>query len=201
MAAETPATGFNMTNTGDAAKREAFSLWYNKRTLASSPGTLSTPSWELIGYKLESSDMGIDYETDETKKDILGNTFVNLSGAKRSFDLSTWNIVQGSQLQLDMVNALRYENQGGMAYLESGGDFCIVHHYVGTAGSAMLAERWKACSMKPTRLGGDGGANLTTDITITLGGDKEIGTAAISSAGVLTFTKTDAPASWPSTLS
>lgn len=200
MAAETPITGFNMTNTGDVAKREAFSLWYNKRTLASSPGTLSTPVWELVGYKLESADMGIDYETDETKKDIIGNTFVELAGPNRSFDLSDWNVIQGSQLQVDCVNALRYEKNGGMAYLESGGDFCLVHHYAGTS-SALLAERWKACSIKPGRLGGDGGANLTTDITITMGGDKEIGTAAISAGGVMTFTKTDAPSAWPSSLS
>ena len=198
MAAETPVTAFNMTTTGDAAKREAFSLWYNDR--ASGSGTLSSPVWELVGYKLESSDMGIDYETDETKKDILGNTFVNLSGANRSFDLSTWNIIQGSKLQVDAMNALRYEKEGGMAYLESGGDFCLVHHYAGTSGSAMLAERYKACSIKPTRLGGDGGANLTTDITVVLGGTKEIGTAAIA-AGVMTFTKTDAPSAWPASLS
>lgn len=198
MAAETPVTSFNMTNTGDAAKREAFSLWYNDR--ASGSGTLASPVWELVGYKLESADMSIDYETDETKKDILGNTFVNLNGPNRSFDLSSWNLVQGSKLQLDAMNALRYEKEGGMAYLESGGDFCLVHHYAGTAGSAMLAERWKACGIKPGRLGGDGGANLTTDITVTMGGDKEIGTAAIAS-GVMTFTKTDAPTAWPSSLS
>lgn len=194
MAAETPVTDFNLANTGDTAKREAFSLWYNSRV--SGGGTLSTPVWDLVGYKLESADMGIDYETDETKKDILGNTFVELAGPNRSFDLSGWNIVKGSAIQVDVMNALRYETVGGMAYLESGGDFCVVHHYAGTATSAMLAERWKACSIKPGRLGGDGGANLTTDITITMGGDKEIGTAAIAS-GVMTFTKTDAPAAWP----
>lgn len=197
MAAETPVSSFNMVNTGDAAKREALSLWYNDR--ASGTGTLASPVWELVGYKLESADMNIDYETDETKKDILGNTFVNLNGPKRSFDLSSWNLIQGSKLQVDVMNALRYEANGGMSYLENGGDFCLVHHYAGIAGSAMLAERWKACGMKPGRLGGDGGANLTTDITVTMGGDKEIGTAAISS-GTMTFTKTDAPSAWPSSL-
>lgn len=197
MAAETPVTAFNMANAGDTAKREAFSLWYNDR--ASGSGTLSTPVWDLVGYKLEAGDMSIDYETDETKKDILGNTFVELAGPNRSFDLSDWNLVQGSKLQVDCMNALRYEKEGGMAYLESGGDFCVVHHYAGSS-SAMLAERWKGCSMKPGRLGGDGGANLTTDITVTMGGDKEIGTAAIA-AGVMTFTKTDAPTAWPSALS
>ena len=195
MAAETPVTGFNMAHAGDTAKREAFSLWYNSKVTGG--GTASTPVWDLVGYKLESGDMSIEYETDETKKDILGNTFVELAGPKRSFDLSDWNIVQGSAIQVDCMNALRYEANGGMAYLESGGDFCLVHHYAGTAGTAMLAERWKGCSMKPGRLGGDGGANLTTDITITMGGDKEIGTASISS-GTMTFTKTDAPTLWPS---
>ena len=192
MAAETPITDFNMANAGDGAKREAFSLWYNT-------GTASTPAWDIVGYKLESGDMSIEYETDETKKDILGNTFVTLAGAKRSFDLSDWTIIQGNKLQVAVTNALRYENVGGMAFMESGGDFCIVQHYAGTAQSAMLAERYKACSIKPTRLGGDGGANLTTDISVVLGGDKEIGTAAIdASTGDMTFTKTDAPSVWPS---
>ena len=196
MSAETPVSAFNMSSTGSTAKREAFSLWYN--STISGTGTASTPSWDLVGYKLESADMNIDYETDETKKDILGNTFVELAGPKRTFDLSAWNIVQGSAIQVDVMNALRYENQGGVAFLESGGDFCLVHHYAGTSGSAMLAERWKGCSIKPGRLGGDGGGNLTTDITVVMGGDKEIGTAAIAS-GVMTFTKTDAPTAWPPT--
>lgn len=196
MASETPVTGFNMANVGDGAKREAFSLWYND--IASGSGTLASPSWEIVGYKLDNGDMSIDYETDETKHDILGNTFVTLAGPNRTFDLSDWTIIQGNKLQVDCMNALRYDANGGMSFLESGGDFCVVHHYAGTASSAMLAERYKGSSIKPTRLGGDGGGNLTTDITIVLGGDKEIGTAAIAS-GVLTFTKTDAPAAWPAT--
>lgn len=193
MAAETPITAFNMANNGDSAKREHLSLWYNSRICKN--GTLTNPQWILVGYKLTSSDMDIEFETDETKKDILGHTFNTLAGAKRSFDLSDWDVVQGCDLQVDVTNALRYEQT---SYLESGGDFCVVHHYAGAKDTAMLAERWKACGMKPTRQGGDGGGNLTMDIAVVMSGDKEIGTAAISN-GNLTFTKTEEPA-WPGVL-
>lgn len=198
MAAETAISAYNMANAGQSAKREALSLWYNCRVSHSgtTAGTLAAPVWELVGYKLTASDVSIEYTEDETKKDILGNTFVTLAGANRTMDLSDWDVVQGSHLQVDITNALRYEALG---YLESGGDFCLVHGYAGTDGTAMLAERWKASSIKPTREGGEGGGNLTLDATIVLGGEKEIGTAAISN-GVMTFTETEAP-SWPGTLS
>lgn len=200
MSAETAVNAFNMANTGDSAKREAMSIWYNCRVShdGTTAGTIAAPVWELVGYKLTAGDVGIDYTTDETQKDILGNTFATLAGANRSIDLSDWDVIKGSHLQVDIMNALRYEKTG-MAYLESGGDFCIVHHYAGTADTAMLAERWTGCSIKPSRLGGDGGGNLTQDATITFAGDKMIGTAAIAS-GVLTFTETEAPA-WPGSIS
>jgi hypothetical protein len=200
MAAETAVQDFNLANVGDSAKREALSIWYNCRVShdGSAAGTLASPVWELVGYKLTGGDVSVDYETDETKKDILGNTFVSLSGAKRSIDLSGWDTIKGSHLQVDIMNAMRYENNGGMAYLESGGDFCLVHHYAGSSG-AMLAERWSGCGIKPTRQGGDGGGNLTLDATVTFSGEKTIGTAAINGS-TMTFTETEAPA-WPGNIS
>ena len=64
----------------------------------------------------------------------------------------------------------------------------IVHLYAGTADSAMFAERYTACSIEPSSLGGAGGGSLSMPISVTYGGQRTTGTAAVSSAGVVTFT-------------
>ena len=67
-------------------------------------------------------------------------------------------------------------------------DMLIVHLYAGTADSAMFAERYEACSIRPSSLGGEGGGNLGMPLSVTYGGKRTTGTAAVSSAGVVTFT-------------
>ena len=64
----------------------------------------------------------------------------------------------------------------------------IVHAYAGTATTAMNAERYSSCAVKPSGLGGSGGGNIGMPIDITYGGTRELGTAAIAD-GVVTFTK------------
>ena len=63
-------------------------------------------------------------------------------------------------------------------------DMLIVHLYAGTANTAVFAERYSACSVLPTGLGGEGGGSIGMPIEVTYGGTRTTGTASISGATV-----------------
>ena len=67
-------------------------------------------------------------------------------------------------------------------------DVLIVHTYAGTANTAVFAERYPASAISVTGLGGEGGGRISMPIEITYGGERETGTASMSS-GVPTFSK------------
>lgn len=66
--------------------------------------------------------------------------------------------------------------------------FAIVHHYAGTAKTAVFAERYSASMVKPSSLGGEGGGYVGMPIDVTLGGTRTTGTASIAVGGAVTFT-------------
>lgn len=66
-------------------------------------------------------------------------------------------------------------------------DVLIVHHYAGAAKTAVFAERYDASMVKPSSLGGEGGGYVGMPIDVTLGGNRTVGTAAVSN-GTVTFT-------------
>ena len=63
-------------------------------------------------------------------------------------------------------------------------DMLVVHLYAGSAGAA-FAERYSACAVKPSGLGGS--ANVGMPLDVTFGGKRTVGTA-VSADGVITFT-------------
>jgi hypothetical protein len=65
-------------------------------------------------------------------------------------------------------------------------DLLVVHAYAGTAETAVFAERYPNSAIKPTGLGGS--ANVGMPLDVTFGGDRQVGTAAITDDGVV-FTK------------
>jgi hypothetical protein len=65
-------------------------------------------------------------------------------------------------------------------------DVLVVHAYAGTANTAVFAERNEASSIEVTGLGGAGGGNIEMPITVTYGGDRTVGTAAMAN-GTVTF--------------
>ena len=63
-------------------------------------------------------------------------------------------------------------------------DMLVVHLYAGTAKTAVFAERYSACSIKPSGLGGEGGGNIGMPIDVTFGGTRTTGTAAVKDSTV-----------------
>ena len=166
---------FNVTG-GQTVKRELLIAYLNT-------GTAQAPTWSPFGKRV--TDSSIDYAwNDDTSTDILGNTFTTLSKPQLSQSFDPYNLDGGDAALLKIWN-LAVKDQDYTALASQ--DVLIVHLYAGTADSAMVAERYSACAIRPSGLGGAGGGNVSMPIDVTYGGTRTLGTAAISD-GVVTFT-------------
>ncbi len=168
-------TTFN-TNSGETIKRELLVAYLNT-------GTSSTPVWSPLGKRVTDSEMSYDWGG-EASQDILGNNWSKMKKPTITQDFDPYDLDGGDAAALRIWNmAVRDQDYTALANQ----DMLIVHLYAGTANSAMFAERYSACSIAPGSLGGPGGESVGMPMSVTYGGQRTKGTAAISS-GVVTFT-------------
>lgn len=146
-------------------------------------GTATTPVWSPVGKRVEDSSMEFDWQ-EESKKDIFGETYTNLNDPIITQSFDPCELDSGDAALVKLWNqAIKDHNYAAMA----NNDMLIVHLYAGTADTAMFAERYAACMVKPTGLGGS--ANLGMPIDVTYGGKRTVGTAAKDAqTGAITFT-------------
>ena len=148
-------------------------------------GTSSNPTWSAVGKRVEDSSAEYDWQT-ETKKDILGSTYGTMKKPiiTQAFEPCELDSGDAAQKKLWDDGVL---NQDAQAMANQ--DMLIVHLYTtnGETSPASFAERYSACMVEITGLGGEGGGNLGMPINVTYGGTRTLGTATISS-GVVTFT-------------
>lgn len=166
-------------NTGDGktVKRELLVAYLNT-------GTSSTPVWSPLGKRVTDSEESLDWGS-ENSQDILGNNWSTLKKPVITQDFDPYDLDGGDVAALKIWNmAIKDQDYPAL----SAQDMLIVHLYAGTADSAMFAERYPSCSIVPSSLGGAGGGNVGMPISVTYGGKRATGTAAVSSAGVVTFT-------------
>lgn len=166
-------------NTGDGktVKRELLVAYLNT-------GTSSTPVWSPLGKRVTDSEESLDWGA-ENSQDILGNNWSTLKKPVITQDFDPYDLDGGDVAALKIWNvAIKDQDYPAL----SAQDMLIVHLYAGTADSAMFAERYPSCSIVPSSLGGAGGGNVGMPISVTYGGKRATGTAAVSSAGVVTFT-------------
>lgn len=164
---------FNTTS-GQTIERELLLLYLNT-------GTTSTPAWSVIGKRVEDSSAEYDWST-ESKTDILGNTYTNMKKPVITQTFDPCELDGSDTAQVKLWN-LAVKDQDASALAAQ--DMLIVHCYAGTANSAMFAERYSACAVEITGIGGSGTVDMP--INVTFGGTRTLGTAAIA-AGVCTFT-------------
>ena len=147
-------------------------------------GTNGSPTWKAIGKRVEDSSMEYDWG-EETSQDILGSTYTTMKKPTitQSFDPCDLDAEDSAQVKIWNL-AVKDQDAQALANM----DMLIVHFYAGTADSAMFAERYEACAIRPTELGGEGGGNVGMPIDVTYGGKRTVGTASVTSAGVVTFT-------------
>ena len=166
---------FNATS-GQTIKRELLVAYLNT-------STTSTAVWSPLGKRVTDSEQSYDWGEDSSQ-DILGNTWTTMKKPTITQDFDPYDLDGGDVAALKIWNmAVKDQDYTKLAAQ----DMLIVHLYAGTADTAMFAERYEACSIRPSSLGGEGGGNLGMPISVTYGGKRTTGTASVSSAGVVTF--------------
>lgn len=165
------------TQSGQTIKRELLVAYLNT-------SATSTPVWSPLGKRVTDSDQSFDWSEDSSQ-DILGNNWTTMKKPTITQDFDPYDLDGGDVAAVKIWN-MAIKDQDYTAL--SAQDMLIVHLYAGTADSAMFAERYEACSIRPSSLGGEGGGNLGMPLSVTYGGKRTTGTAAVTSAGVVTFT-------------
>ena len=169
-------TNFN-TTAGQTIDRELLIAYLNT-------GEAATPVWSPFGTRVTDSSMDYDWQEDSSK-DILGTTRTTMKKPiiTQSFDPCD---LDAGDAALKKIWDLAIKQQNAAALANQ--DVLIVHHYAGTAKTAVFAERYDASMVKPSSLGGEGGGSVGMPIDVTLGGNRTTGTAAIGTGGTVTFT-------------
>lgn len=161
------------TTPGQTVGREMLIAYLNT-------GESGTPTWSPVGKRVEDSSIEFDWQT-ETKVDIFGDTYTTGKKATKTQTFAPCELDGADEAQQKIWNLAIKENNVN-ALLNQ--DMLIVHLYAGTANTAVFAERYSACSVLPTGLGGEGGGSIGMPIEVTYGGTRTTGTASISGATV-----------------
>ena len=171
---------FNTTE-GQTIDRALLIAYLNTGTSSSSP------IWSPIGKRVEDSSQEFDW-SEETKQDILGSTYTTMKKPVITQTFDPCELDAGDEAQKKIWNlAIVKQDNNALANM----DMLIVHLYAGTANTAVFAERYESCMIKPTGLGGEGGGSIGMPIDVTYGGKRTIGTASVSD-GTVTFTPASA---------
>lgn len=164
------------TASGQTVDRELLIAYLNT-------GTTTAPVWSPLGSRVTDSSMEYDWQ-EESNKDILGTTRSTMKKPIITQTFDPCDLDAGDAAVLKIWNlAVKEQNVAAL----TNQDMLIVHLYAGTKDTAAFAERYSACMVKPSSLGGEGGGFVGMPMDITYGGARTVGTAAVS-AGTVTFT-------------
>lgn len=147
-------------------------------------GTESAPQWGKLGKRVEDSSAEMDWG-EETKQDILGDTYTTMKTPVTSQSFDPCELDSGDEYQ-QLIWKLAVVDQDAPALCNQ--DLLRVHLYAVDESGNAFAERYHSSMVKPTGLGGEGGGSLTMPIDITFGGMREVGTASVAADGTVTFT-------------
>lgn len=147
-------------------------------------GTASAPQWGKLGKRVEDSSAELDWG-EETKKDILGDTYSTMKTPTISQTFDPCELDSGDDYQQHVWN-LAVVDQDAAALCNQ--DLLRIHLYAVDDDGNAFAERYPSSMVKPTGLGGEGGGTLTMPIDVTFGGTRQIGTASVAADGTITFT-------------
>lgn len=165
------------TAAGAVVERELLILYMNT-------GTDASPTWSPIGKRVEDSSAEFDWG-EESKNDIFGETYSTMKKPTITQGFDPCELDSGDTAQMKIWNmAVKDHDTAALANQ----DMLLVHAYAGTAKTAVFAERYGSCMIKPSGLGGS--SNVGMPIDVTFGGKRTVGTAAITD-GKVTFAAGD----------
>lgn len=153
-------------------------------------GTADAPVWSPMGKRTPNSDIEYDWQ-EETITDINGHKYTSMKKPTMTQSFDEWDLAGGDAAQAKILN-LGIVQQDAHALTNQ--DMMIAHYYLNSGDEvvAHFAERYDACMVKPTGLGGSGGGNLGIPTDVTYGGNRTVGSVARDEAGNVTFTPTAA---------
>lgn len=165
------------TPEGQTIARELIILYLNT-------GTASAPVWSPVGKRVEDSSTEFDWDTN-TVRDILGNTYTTMKNPVITQSFDPCDLDAGDAAQMKLWNlAIRDHDYSAL----TAQDMLVVHFYAGEKNTP-FAERYAACAVAATGIGGEGGGNIGMPLNITYGGTRTIGTASRNAeTGAITFT-------------
>lgn len=159
------------TKPGAVVDRKLLILYLNT-------GTEAEPVWSRIGKRVEESSMEYDWG-DESKTDIFGETYTTMKKPTITQTFDPCELDASDTAQVKIWNmAVRDQDVAAM----TSNDMMVAHLYAGTADTAVFAERWSSCAVKPSGLGGS--SNVGMPIDVTFGGKRTVGTASVADSGV-----------------
>lgn len=162
------------TTPGAVVARKMLVLYLNT-------GTADAPVWSAVGKRVEDSSMEYDWG-EESKTDIFGEIYTTLKTPVITQTFDPCELDSGDVAQVKIWNqAIKDQDTGAM----TNNDMLVVHTYAGDAETGVFAERYAACAVKPSGLGGS--ANVGMPIDVTYGGTRTKGTAKVAD-GAVTFT-------------
>lgn len=164
------------TDAGKTIDRELLIAYLNT-------GTDSTPVWSPLGTRVSDSEASYDWSKD-TSTDILGSVRTTMKKPTVTQSFDPCNLDAGDVAITKLWN-LAVKDQDIAALAAQ--DMLIVHLYAGTSSTAAFAERYSACAIEVSSLGGEGGGSIEMPIDVTYGGTRTTGTAKVS-GGTVTFT-------------
>ena len=147
-------------------------------------GTYADPKWHVIGKRVEDSSAENDW-SDESKTDILGDTYNTMKAPITTQSFDPCEIDSGDEYQAKLIQLAVIDRD---AHALANQDLLRVHLYLTDEQGNAFAERYPSSMVKPTSLGGEGGGSLTMPVDVTFGGRREVGTATATGSGVV-FTK------------
>ena len=120
---------------------------------------------------------------EETKTDIFGKTYTTMKTPTVTQSFEPCELDSGDVAQVKIWNqSIKEQDVAAMG----NNDLLVVHAYAGTADTAVFAERYDSCMVKPASLGGSSNVGMPVDVTF--GGTRTVGTASVED-GTVTFTK------------
>ena len=163
------------TQSGSTIAREMLIAYLNT-------GSAGSPTWSPLGSRVTDSSESIEWG-EESTTDILGiqHTVLSKPVITQTFDPLELDSAESAVVKIWNL-AIKDQDYTALASQ----DLLICHLYAGTADTAVFAERYSGCSVRPSGLGGEGGGNIGMPIDVTYGGTRTVGTASISQ-GVPTF--------------
>lgn len=159
------------TAAGAVVERKLLILYLNT-------GTSEAPAWSPIGKRVEDSSAEYDWG-EESKTDIFGNTYTTMKKPTITQSFDPCELDSGDVAQVRIWNqSIKDQDVAAM----TNNDLLVVHAYAGTADTGVFAERYDACMVKPSSLGGS--SNVGMPIDVTFGGKRTTGTASVGDGGV-----------------